>query len=156
MLSPIAEEPEELQEIVEKGERREEVQGEGEAKKNSEIYTSSKPTSNQQTKSALFPIPYEVRLASRPASKKMRYFHTLLSRGAVCAWRYPLLVRAKTAQIVVIGILIGTAFYDLGHDQSSVQNRLGCLLFILIAHIYAHALGRLMKKMNTHIVHPQT
>ena len=62
----------------------------------------------------------------------------LLRRAHLCVSRSPLLKIAQVLQSVVLGLLVGAAFYQLGYAQSSVQNRLGAVYFICLCLIFAN------------------
>jgi ATP-binding cassette subfamily G (WHITE) protein 4 len=55
-------------------------------------------------------------------------------------------------QTVVLGLLIGLAFLHLGADQVAVQNRLGCVYFIVICVIFANTLAVVLNCKHTSLV----
>jgi hypothetical protein len=56
----------------------------------------------------------------------------LAIRCAKDAWRKRSRALIQLAQVVVMAVLIGTAFLDLGHDQLSVNKRQALLFFCVI------------------------
>lgn len=85
-------------------------------------------------------------LSSRPESFRARVHHAatqlryLTLRAHLNASRLPLLKGAQILQTVVLGLLIGLAFLNLGSDQLAVQNRLGCVYFIVLCVLFANTL----------------
>ena len=53
-------------------------------------------------------------------------------RAAVTIWRNPMLTRVRTIQTLFLAFLVGLLFLQIGHDQSSLQDRNGSLFFICI------------------------
>ena len=62
----------------------------------------------------------------------------LLRRSHLCVSRSPLLKIAQVLQSLVLGLLVGLSFIHLGLSQSSVQNRLGAVYFIILCTIFAN------------------
>lgn len=65
----------------------------------------------------------------------------LTRRAHTNSSRLPLLKGAQLLQTVILGLLVGAAFYKLEYDQISVQNRLGCVYFLAICVIFANTLA---------------
>ena len=65
----------------------------------------------------------------------------LTHRAHLNASRLPLLKCAQVLQTLVLGLLIGGAFFNLGRDQLAVQNRLGAVYFVIICVIFANTLA---------------
>jgi len=57
---------------------------------------------------------------------------TLLQRNAVMMRREPALARARLGSGVVIGLIMGILYYDLGDGAESAQERLALLLFSML------------------------
>ena len=72
----------------------------------------------------------------RPLPFRLQLPH-LLHRSHLCVSRSPLLKIAQVLQSLVLGLLIGVSFFHLGYSQSSVQNRLGALYFIILTLVFA-------------------
>ena len=62
----------------------------------------------------------------------MDEFLALYDRAAKTQVRTPQLVRVRTVQTIIIGLLVGIFFLKLGLAQSSVQNRMGLTFMMLV------------------------
>eukprot|EP01059_Diplonema_ambulator_P012293 TRINITY_DN2254_c0_g1_i5.p1 TRINITY_DN2254_c0_g1~~TRINITY_DN2254_c0_g1_i5.p1 ORF type:complete len:656 (+),score=251.85 TRINITY_DN2254_c0_g1_i5:500-2467(+) len=56
----------------------------------------------------------------------------LSTRTARNIWRNPMLSRARIVQAIVLGLLIGCVFYDLGDDTLGVRAKQGALFFMIV------------------------
>ena len=65
-------------------------------------------------------------------------FRHLFHRSHLIVSRSPLLRIAQVLQSVALGLLVGLAFYRLTLSQTSVQNRLGAVYFIVICITFAN------------------
>lgn len=85
-------------------------------------------------------------ISSRPESFRARVHHAatqlryLTLRAHLNASRLPLLKGAQILQTIVLGLLIGLAFLNLGSDQLAVQDRLGSVYFIVLCVLFANTL----------------
>jgi hypothetical protein len=107
------------------------------------------------------PPPPPLRLISSIPSGdwRSRATHSLVQlrhlthRASLNASRLPLLKGAQLLQTVVLGLLLGLAFLQLGHDQTAVQNRLGCVYFVAICVIFANTLAVVLNCQPTNQKH---
>ena len=76
-------------------------------------------------------------VAPRPLPYHLQLLY-LLRRSHLCVSRSPLLKIAQVLQSLVLGLLVGLSFIHLGLSQSSVQNRLGAVYFIILCTIFAN------------------
>ena len=53
--------------------------------------------------------------------------------------------------VVVLALLIGGTFYNLGTEQNSVQNRLGAMYFILVTQMFGCALSSVLTCTRLHV-----
>ena len=84
------------------------------------------------------PIPHT---ASSPAFTPLPLilqFRHLFHRSHLIVSRSPLLRIAQFLQSVALGLLVGLSFYRLSHSQTSVQNRLGAVYFIILCITFAN------------------
>jgi len=58
-------------------------------------------------------------------------FFLLLIRSFLMTFRNPMMTYARLIQTVVLSLMVGLIYLDLGHNQASIQNREGALFFIL-------------------------
>ena len=65
-------------------------------------------------------------------------FRHLFHRSRLIVSRSPLLRIAQVLQSVALGLLVGLSFYQLSHSQTSVQNRLGAVYFIILCVTFAN------------------
>jgi ATP-binding cassette, subfamily G (WHITE), eye pigment precursor transporter len=52
--------------------------------------------------------------------------------------RNPITLQARIAQNVVMALVAGLLYYNVGNTQSSVQNRIGALFFIVMSQVWPH------------------
>eukprot|EP00762_Andalucia_godoyi_P008328 ANDGO_07356.mRNA.1 Protein white len=58
----------------------------------------------------------------------------LTKRSFLMGSREPMVFRAKVAQLIIMGLIIGLIFFQLGTDQNGVQNRTGAM-FMLVTNV---------------------
>ena len=90
----------------------------------------------QALRLALAPVASSVVRAVSPLPFRLQLLH-LLHRSHLCVSRSPLLKIARVLQSLVLGLLIGVSFFHLGYSQTSVQNRLGAIYFLILTLIFA-------------------
>lgn len=70
-------------------------------------------------------------LQSFPASGLLQFW-ILLKRTTYIILRDKMLTRLRLLSHVVIGILLGLIYYDIGNDAAKVMSNAGCLFFITL------------------------
>ena len=73
------------------------------------------------------------------AWKEMMYLSDRAFKSLV---RNPVTLNARLAQNVLMAIISGIIFYQLGHDQRSIQDRTGALFFMVMSQVRAPLLPR--------------
>ena len=68
----------------------------------------------------------------------LKQFRHLFHRAHLIVSRSPLLRIAQVLQSVALGLLVGLSFYNLSHSQTSVQNRLGAVYFVILSIVFAN------------------
>ncbi|KAI9175841.1 hypothetical protein H9P43_006205 [Blastocladiella emersonii ATCC 22665] len=70
-------------------------------------------------------------------------FSVLMARAGRNVVRHPLIVKAKIAQSVVIGLLVGALFFDIKDRKllSQIQDRTGVLFFLAIQQVISSGMG---------------
>ena len=56
-------------------------------------------------------------------------------------WRNPLILKGKLAQTLVLALIVGLIFRDLGDDLKGVQNREGSLFFLMVQGLFGAVMG---------------
>lgn len=79
-------------------------------------------------------------------SNFMTQFKFLFKRAGKNAWRNKLIIRIKFAQAIVIGLIVGLIYLDVGRSetlglQDQVQNRMGSLFFLVVNMFMLSATG---------------
>lgn len=72
-----------------------------------------------------------------PKTSLLIHWSTLLHRAWLTTKRDPVTSRARLIQAVVLGVLIGILYLQIGDDQKSVQSKAGALYLILMNQIMA-------------------
>ena len=92
-------------------------------------------TAEQRPALVSLPLAPCVPLTPLPFLSQMRH---LFHRSHLIVSRSPLLRITQFLQSVALGLLVGLSFYNLSHSQTSVQNRLGAVYFIILSIIFAN------------------
>ena len=56
----------------------------------------------------------------------------LLKRSFRDSFRQHIVTKSRIIQSIIFGIIVGSLFYNVGNDQTDVQNKNGCVFFILV------------------------
>ena len=90
---------------------------------------------------AVQPLPAssaEAEAATFTALPFVAQLRHLVHRSHLIVSRSPLLRIAQVLQSVALGLLVGLSFYQLSHTQTSVQNRLGAVYFLILCVTFAN------------------
>lgn len=66
------------------------------------------------------------------SASSFQQFWILLKRTSLSTFRDQTLTRLRLISHVIIGILLGIIFYDVGNDAAKVQSNAGCIFFIAL------------------------
>jgi hypothetical protein len=133
-----AEDVEDLARKMGRGKEEREEKGEERDQKKPKEPASSTTASSASSASSFLP-PIASLFVQAHATWVSLYY--LTHRAYLNSSRLPLLKGAQVLQTLVLGLLVGGAFFNLGTDQLAVQNRLGAVYFILICVIFANTLA---------------
>jgi ABC-type multidrug transport system ATPase subunit len=86
------------------------------------------------------PVPASDPLLSRntPKPSKFKQLNVLLLRDLLMIWRDKRLIVTSLLQAVVITLLVGIVFWQLGNTQSAIQSTVGVLFFLLINQTFSY------------------
>lgn len=59
-------------------------------------------------------------------------YFLLLKRSYRDAYRQPIVTQSRVFQSIIFGMIVGTLFFNLGTSQTDIQNKNGCIFFILV------------------------
>lgn len=86
-------------------------------------------SSNATCTTSLLDSSENIAVASFSASG-IQQFWILLKRTFLSTFRDQTLTRLRLISHVIIGILLGLIYYDVGNDAAKVQSNAGCIFFI--------------------------
>eukprot|EP01138_Halocafeteria_seosinensis_P009897 gb/GECG01010109.1/.p1 GENE.gb/GECG01010109.1/~~gb/GECG01010109.1/.p1 ORF type:complete len:691 (+),score=85.30 gb/GECG01010109.1/:1-2073(+) len=78
---------------------------------------------------------------SKYAVNRWKQFKLLTSRALLDTSRNPILTYARAMQTIILALIAGAIFYQLGFDQSSIQGRNGAIFFIIINQSFSGIFG---------------
>lgn len=94
--------------------------------------SSNVPANNPATcTTSLLDSSDNITLNSFSASS-FQQFWILLKRTTLSTFRDQTLTRLRLISHIIIGILLGLIYYDVGNDAAKVQSNAGCIFFIAL------------------------
>ncbi|KAG5306219.1 ABCG4 protein, partial [Acromyrmex insinuator] len=64
----------------------------------------------------------------------------LFLRALICIWRDTMLTQLRLATHIIVGLLLGTVFYNFGDNAENAASNTACLFFILIFLFFSNAM----------------
>jgi len=97
------------------------------------VYVQAVPQVDPQAEYLVTKVP--------PSPSWLELFVLLVKRCWTIQARMPFLLKANAAQTGMLAMLVGLSFLGIDNDQSSVQNRLGAIYFLLVTQMFSNAFG---------------
>jgi len=89
----------------------------------------------------IFDPPPAVKIDNSERPGILRQFGILVSNEFGKSIKEPNAFRTSLIQVVLIGVIMGIIYWDLGHDQASIQNRAGALFFLIANALFGGLTG---------------
>ncbi|XP_069686832.1 ATP-binding cassette sub-family G member 4-like isoform X2 [Periplaneta americana] len=121
-----------------------ECQQEGDSVETSRLNPPQLSTAHNIKETAIV-IEKDVHVASSYPQPLWRQFLILTKRSLLCTLRDKLCVWVRIVTHLVIGLLLGAVYYNIGNDASKVLSNVSCLFFFVLFLFSCNAMPGIMK-----------